>query len=688
MAGGLGVAAAAYWISSELATGGLDTADQTSSVVAAFAALISLVLAAFPLLSPRSSERTNTSRELLAEQLAEQVRALSVREQEHWRTVDPRPLPVRWRTASEELFDRWENIHGAAEGADHGPVPLAGDFTRILRTYAAVPAQRLIILGRAGAGKTALAQHLILALLAERDRTRPVPVLFSLNSWDASSVRLRDWMIHQLVRNYPFLDELDPTGRSGAEVLVDGGRVLPVLDAFDEIPQRHHREAVGEISRLDGPLVVTTRPGEYAEAVLDKNVIGRAAAIELDDVGLDEAERYLRASTGKTRAAEWAAVFDHLRSAPGDPATRNLAPVLSTPLMTMLARATYNDIPEQHPGELLDIDLLPTREAVEQHLLGAFLHASYDPRRGTGRNEAVQAKWAPERARHWLGHLATHLIGRDTHDLTWWQLPVTLPRPIRILVTTTTAGLAVVVIALPLGFVAELLYGFPVGLAVGFTVGVLNEKGSRVREPERLRLRMRRDARRSSARSKKAASELATGFAFGVPIGIVDGLISGLTAKTGLGFVSGVGYGIVFAVSFGITNIAVSALGGNQDPRDAVHPWQLLTTDRTVTLVRAMTAALAVTTSICAAMLAVGYWDGPALLFSGFIGAVVRLGLSSWGSWMLFARLWLPLTRRLPWRPKLFLEDAYRRGVLRQVGATYQFRHVRLRNHLARHHQS
>lgn len=421
VAGGLGVAAAAYWISSELATGGLDTADQTSSVVAAFAALISLALAAFPLLSPRSSERTNTSRELLAEQLAEQVRALSVREQEHWRTGDPRPLPVQWRTASEELFDRWENIHGAAEGADHGPVPLAGDFTRILRTYAAVPAQRLIILGKAGAGKTALAQHLILALLAENDRARPVPVLFSLNSWDASSVRLRDWMIHQLVRDYPFLDELDPTGRSGAEVLVDGDRVLPVLDAFDEIPQRHHREAVGEISRLDGPLVVTTRPGEYAEAVLDKNVIGRAAAIELDDVGLDEAERYLRASTGKTRAAEWAAVFDHLRTAPDDPATRNLAPALSTPLMTMLARATYNDIPEHHPGELLDVDGLPTREAVEQHLLGAFLHASYDPRRRTGRNETVQAKWTPERARHWLGHLATHLIGRDTHDLTWWQ---------------------------------------------------------------------------------------------------------------------------------------------------------------------------------------------------------------------------------------------------------------------------
>jgi hypothetical protein len=30
-----------------------------------------------------------------------------------------------------------------------------------------------------------------------------------------------------------------------------------------------------------------------------------------------------------------------------------------------------------------------------------------------------------------------------------------------------------------------------------------------------------------------------------------------------------------------------------------------------------------------------------------------------------------------------FLDDAYRRGVLRQGGAAYQFRHARLQDHLA-----
>ena len=54
--------------------------------------------------------------------------------------------------------------------------------------------------------------------------------------------------------------------------------------------------------------------------------------------------------------------------------------------------------------------------------------------------------------------------------------------------------------------------------------------------------------------------------------------------------------------------------------------------------------------------------------------------------WGLFAsaRCWLALARRLPWQLMTFLADAHtNRGVLRQVGATYQFRHIELQRHLA-----
>ena len=47
------------------------------------------------------------------------------------------------------------------------------------------------------------------------------------------------------------------------------------------------------------------------------------------------------------------------------------------------------------------------------------------------------------------------------------------------------------------------------------------------------------------------------------------------------------------------------------------------------------------------------------------------------------ARLRLAALRRLPWRTISFLDDAHRRGVLRQTGAVYQFRHIRLQQQLA-----
>jgi hypothetical protein len=44
---------------------------------------------------------------------------------------------------------------------------------------------------------------------------------------------------------------------------------------------------------------------------------------------------------------------------------------------------------------------------------------------------------------------------------------------------------------------------------------------------------------------------------------------------------------------------------------------------------------------------------------------------------------WLAFTHRLPWRPMSFLADAHQRGVLRQAGAVYQFRHIELQHRLA-----
>jgi hypothetical protein len=63
-------------------------------------------------------------------------------------------------------------------------------------------------------------------------------------------------------------------------------------------------------------------------------------------------------------------------------------------------------------------------------------------------------------------------------------------------------------------------------------------------------------------------------------------------------------------------------------------------------------------------------------------GLSTGLSLTAWGQWVALARIWLPLTGRLPWRLIPFLNDACRQGVMRRAGAVYQFRHARLQNHL------
>ena len=92
--------------------------------------------------------------------------------------------------------------------------------------------------------------------------------------------------------------------------------------------------------------------------------------------------------------------------------------------------------------------------------------------------------------------------------------------------------------------------------------------------------------------------------------------------------------------------------------------------------------------------LAIGYNKAANLLEAmekaGLVSAIAGaagyvLGMTPWGHWLVFARVWLPLTGRLPWAVVAFLEDACRRGVLRQSGPYYQFRHARLQAHLAEH---
>lgn len=73
-----------------------------------------------------------------------------------------------------------------------------------------------------------------------------------------------------------------------------------------------------------------------------------------------------------------------------------------------------------------------------------------------------------------------------------------------------------------------------------------------------------------------------------------------------------------------------------------------------------------------AAGLVIGLW-------AGLVASMLK---TTWPSYMI-TRAWLVLHHQLPWPLMSFLADAHQRGVLRQAGAVYQFRHIELQHRLA-----
>ena len=207
------------------------------------------------------------------------------------------------------------------------------------------------------------------------------------------------------------------------------------------------------------------------------------------------------------------------------------------------------------------------------------------------------------------------------------------------------------------------------------------------------------------------ATGLAAGIVFSLASWLIYGFADGFSEPAASNFVYALapaianelpttGMGIHVAavlavgISYAVVNLIVHLLTGPNDQDSAVSTWELLASDRAVALFRAGMIGFIV---FLVNLILVGNQYGEEALFGrqgvlygllfGLFALLTRLLVSSWGGrWLVFARLWLPLTGRLPWRLQRFLDDAYNRGVLRQAGAVYQFRHARLRDYLANQH--
>jgi hypothetical protein len=681
------------WLVLQLSQGDLDRGDKLASIVSMSVAVVTLPLSVFAIVVTLRQGQPAKAMLTLAERLDEMAEALAIAVRSQWeaeeqvrRVHDPFPLPARWTTAREHLMDQWQNIHGDPGRRD--PLSLDGHGDHIVDTFNVVPSGRLVVLGRAGAGKTILTSRFVLTMLSFRPV--PVPVIFSLGSWDPTASPLRDWLVNQLITTYPVLAERDSSDATVAAQLLTTGRIMPVLDGFDEISEGLRVDAIKAINaglRPGDRLLLTSRLEEYAAAVRTGDVLTAAAVVRLADLTVADLATYLPLTTRKVHNGrnKWEPVLDALRAGPSP-----LSEVLTTPLMVALARAIYSDT-DADPTELLDVT---SAIELEERLLAGFIPAVYPGNPAAGR---------------WLAFLAAHLHRLDTYDLAWWRVVRAAPRLVVGLVAgavftlmtwlplvipsilgTWTADLRTVWLAASLG--CGLLMGAIGGVVIGQRRGVR-------RTPAATRLQIR-------GRMRMVGRELAGGLRSWRSLAwmvawVGGGLIFGLADAVGLESPGAVPIGLVLGFVNGIwagfLGLSGRALGAVVDPTETVSPPELLRIDRINALREGLLYGVGVASVLWLTVWPAfepasglpfgqvfghGGWLLSWLVTVACVAVFWMLFVAVWGPWLI-ARTWLALTGRLPWPVMAFLADAHRRGVLRQAGGVYQFRHARLRDHLA-----
>ncbi|MFJ8061198.1 NACHT domain-containing protein [Streptomyces sp. NPDC096142] len=415
------------------------TAGVLVSAIGAFvsvAALVADMLRGDADPAPRSADE---DRRRAADALAEAVREQWAAEARLRRLQDPAPLDVAWAPADRWLADHPENIRRLRPL----PAPREQRIEDVTGSFAALPGRRLVVLGGPGSGKSVLAMRFVLGRLAARRPGGPVPVIFPLAGWDPRRTGLRDWLAERLAAEHRPLAAATDLRHTLARGLLDAGLVLPVLDGFDELPRPVYGEAVRRInSELDDdlPLLLTSRAKAWAKAVTEGDVLTGAEVVELRPLGLAQAGAHLERTARPLRTAEggtetvWTPVLRELTARPHCPAAR----ALTTPLMVALARAVYGDT-SRDPSELLDPDRFATAEAVEEHLLGAFVPAAFGDAGPPATDAAVRR----------LTLLAQELERRGTGRLAWWELESMLPRAVSVLAPGLLALALLSLVVLP-----------------------------------------------------------------------------------------------------------------------------------------------------------------------------------------------------------------------------------------------
>ncbi|MDA0170592.1 hypothetical protein OJ998_15940 [Solirubrobacter taibaiensis] len=599
---------------------------------------------------------------------------------------------------------------------------------------------KVVITGKAGAGKTGALIQILLEALDYRENNPgangrsdvPVPVFLTLSDWDPTEKGLVEWADAVLKRDYG-----SATTSAGdsiyAELLRDRGRISLFLDGLEEMPPELWDKAVERITvETSLRVVLTARPKAARRAR-----IAFAAQVKLAPVKVTDARDYfLTACDERLHPQLWKLLAEHLNS--GNPVP---AEVLQTPLMLSLALSTY-DREGQDPTDLADRALFPDRKTMEQFLIDQIIPVAYGVEPSHGRH-AIDI----ETATAYLRELATQMD--DSRDLKWWTIRDALAWfPPAVIGFLGAAVITIIAIVLG-GAAAGLAAGIPLMMALpaiaGWTASYATRLEFDVNEP-----------------GPQVVISLGTGLfigicfaveshlemqryslgvfaAIGVTVGVLAGALTGLLAVHGNPLVARfrkpIGKDVVFAVpggalaglTYGILEsswrgaaVGLIAIAGfmmgiasarpDEHPEQGATPLSSFRADSRGAVVLGITIAVTLVTMfavvllerhsvletllICAfAAIAAGAIVGPAgsqacafTLVTVALRAATRLrGQPAKLPWFLLSARGSSADDDPEKRDRLagFLEDARSRQIVRSAGAIYQFRHARLQDRLS-----
>ncbi|MGW7307249.1 NACHT domain-containing protein [Streptomyces sp. NPDC054835] len=649
-----GAGAVTVWLLALGFFGGWDVADPVASVVGALAGVAGLCYA---LVAPVDVEQ-------MADRLAGEVVR---REQGEY---------ARWLDGN--IGGRIDlayavHVHGQVAGAQS-----EGRLDDLTALHGRLSPPRMVITDGdatddAGTGKSLAALSMVLDLARDRRSGQAVALRMAAASWTGQE--LEEWIARHLVTAFG-------VGRGLARRLVEARLVLPVVDGLDELDPpgtAPYSSRAAELVRLlnswqhgtqPAAVVVTCRRGAYEGLVGVEAHLRTAAVVRLAPVDAEQSRAFLRSSVADTEAglSRWQRVLDVLVTAPqadgvpDPPTVVRLRQALATPWRLSLAVAVYQERTSDGRYRRDPSDLLPLAESgtLHQHLLGLYVPAVL-----ASRGDGTVDPDGP--ARRWLAVLAAYLDGnREGRQVEGRRLSATdlvLPelwpmvgaerakRAIRWACLSWAGAIELAIVAqAAVSSWEHLVLSFLPLMAALFAVNPDLWEGE-----DRMVLRPVR---------------FALGCALGSAPVVLIGLLDAAADATADWVMVATVFGLMVGGAMGMAVVPDERRDGPRAlvRRDAVS-WTLFLGDL-VTIFAVL-----------------GYGAG------GWRGAFVMLVVIAPFGALVFHSLsfryvaFLVLARGvLPWRFGRFLHACHHAGILRTVGAAYQFRHRELQDHLADRH--